>query len=84
MTPVNPLWGLAFLLGVTLLDSIKAQEQDISVGGAINTALLWLVSVPFFLLGWLVGVIVRALVWIAAAFVAGYKAGRGVTDGTTG
>lgn len=67
-----------------MLDSIKATEQDISVGGALGNALLWLVSVPFFLLGWLLGVIVRALVWIAAAFVAGYKAGRGVTHGTAG
>ncbi len=54
------------------------------MGSAIGTALLWLVSLPFFLLGWLVGVIVRALVWIAAAFVAGYHAGRGtVNNGTT-
>ena len=67
-----------------MLESIKATEQDISVGGALSMALLWLVSVPFFLLGWLVGIIVRAFVWIAAAFVAGYKAGRGVTHGTTG
>ena len=71
------------MLGVDLLDSIKAQQSDLRVGSAIGTALLWLVSLPFFLLGWLVGVIVRALVWIAAAFVAGYHAGRGVTNGTT-
>lgn len=52
------------------------------LGTAIGTGLLWLLSLPFFMAGWVLGAIWRAILWIAAAFVAGFKAGRG-DDGTT-
>lgn len=38
---------------------------------------LWLVAAPLYGLGWLVGVLVRCLLWLWAAIVAGYKAGKG-------
>lgn len=37
---------------------------------------LWLVSAPPFVLGWLAGLIVTIVLWIWAALVAGYQAGR--------
>lgn len=42
-----------------------------------TNALLWLVSVPFYALGWLAGFVVRCLLWVVAATVAGYQQGRG-------
>jgi hypothetical protein len=39
-------------------------------------ALLWLVSAPFYALGWLAGFIVRCVLWILASLIAGYKQGR--------
>lgn len=65
-----------------MLDSIKAERQEMRLGTAIGTGLLWLLSLPFFMAGWVLGAIWRAILWIAAAFVAGFKAGRG-DDGTT-
>lgn len=42
-----------------------------------SVALLWLVSAPFYGLGWLVGFVVRCVLWAVAAIIAGYKAGKG-------
>ena len=41
----------------------------------LDAALVALAVIPY-ALGWLVGVIVRLSLWIVAAVVAGYKAGR--------
>lgn len=43
-----------------------------------SVALLWLVSAPWYALGWLAGFFVRCLLWGVAALVAGYKQGRGL------
>jgi hypothetical protein len=43
----------------------------------LSAAVLWLVSAPFYALGWLAGFMVKCLIWIAAAVVAGYRAGVG-------
>lgn len=43
----------------------------------LTAVLLWLVSAPFYALGWLVGFIMRCLLWMVAAMVAGYRSGRG-------
>lgn len=42
-----------------------------------SAALLWLVSAPFYALGWLAGFLVRCVLWMVAALVAGYTQGRG-------
>lgn len=65
-----------------MLDSIKAERQGMRLGSVIGTVILWLLSLPFFVAGWILGAIWRAILWVAAAFVAGFKAGRG-DDGTT-
>lgn len=38
---------------------------------------LWLVSAPFYGIGWLAGFLMRCLLWAVAALVAGYKQGVG-------
>lgn len=43
----------------------------------LASALLWLVCLPWYSLGWLAGFGVRCVLWIVAAVVAGYQAGRG-------
>ncbi len=43
-------------------------------------ALLLLVSLPFWALGWLVGFVWACVLWIAASVVAGYRAGQGVVN----
>lgn len=40
-------------------------------------AMLVLASAPPYGAGYLVGILARAGLWIAAAFVAGYRSGRG-------
>lgn len=57
-----------------MIDSIRRQAADLT----FKDVLLWPVSLPPFLLGWLVGFGVRAVLWLVAATVAGYTTGRGV------
>lgn len=57
-----------------MLDSIRHQSADLT----FKDVLLWPISLPPFLLGWLVGFGVRAALWLVAATVAGYTTGRGV------
>lgn len=41
-----------------------------------QAVLLWLAIAPLFVLGWLAGMIVTIALWVWAALVAGYQAGR--------
>lgn len=43
----------------------------------LSAALLWLFCLPWYALGWVAGLLVRCVLWIVAAMVAGYKRGRG-------
>jgi hypothetical protein len=43
----------------------------------IGYALLTLASIPPYSAGYLAGIVVKAGAWIRAAFVAGYRKGRG-------
>ena len=43
----------------------------------VAAALLWLLCAPFYALGWLAGFIVRCVLWVVAAIIAGYKQGIG-------
>jgi len=45
------------------------------IAPAWRDILLLLLSAPLYVLGYLAGIIVRATLWVAAAIVAGYKAG---------
>lgn len=45
---------------------------------AAADALLWLLCAPFYALGWLVGALVRCVLWAVAAMIAGYQQGRGL------
>jgi hypothetical protein len=56
-----------------MIDNIHAElvrvQLDLGVIG------LWLLCAPFYAVGWLCGFVVRCVLWIVAAIVAGYKAG---------
>ena len=43
----------------------------------VAAGLLWLLCAPFYGVGWLGGFLVRCLLWMVAAIMAGYKAGKG-------
>lgn len=43
----------------------------------IAAALLWLLCAPFYGLGWLAGFLVRCVLWVVAAMIAGYRSGIG-------
>ena len=64
-----------------MLDAIRAEYTrpagQRSIGGVLGNILLWLVLLPFWLVGWAVGFIWRCIVWIGAALAAGFKAGAG-------
>jgi hypothetical protein len=55
----------------------EIDAQMVRLRTDLTSALLWLVSAPLYALGWLAGFLVRCLLWMVAALVAGYKAGRG-------
>lgn len=56
-----------------MLQRIRAELAGIDLGEWVLTLLA---LIPY-ALGWLVGVIVRLVLWMVAAIVAGYKAGKG-------
>jgi len=56
-----------------VLEAIRAEFGRLSLRGAALAA----VSVVPFVAGWVAGFVVSAALWLAAAVVAGYKAGRG-------
>ena len=43
----------------------------------VSAALLWLLCAPFYALGWVAGFVVRCVLWVTAAVIAGYKQGIG-------
>lgn len=58
-----------------MLEQINQQFDTIDID--TRTGLLWLVSVPFFLVGWLVGFLWRCVLWCIAALLAGFRSGKG-------
>lgn len=56
-----------------MIEAIRTQANRVDTVNII----LFIVSVTPFVAGWLAGFVVRCGVWMAAAVVAGYKAGRG-------
>lgn len=58
-----------------MVRDIHLQMARLQIDAA--SALLWLVSAPFYALGWLAGFLVRCLLWMVAATVAGYQQGLG-------
>jgi hypothetical protein len=70
----------------TMIEAIREQVRSIPtqplprVGewiGQIGQIIVVIVSMPPFAVGWMFGFAVRTLMWMVAAVVAGYKAGRG-------
>lgn len=47
---------------------------------SISTWLLTLAALAPYALGWLAGAAVRLALWVVAAAIAGYRAGRGTED----
>lgn len=62
---------------IRVLDAIWREYDGARVGSALGTVLLWLLLLLPWLLGAIVGFIWRCIVWVAAAFVAGFRAGAG-------
>lgn len=62
-------------------DAVQMQEMDADAGERIGRFLLALALLFPYALGWCVGVTVFVVLWLAAAVVAGYQAGRGNHDG---
>jgi len=64
-----------------MIDGIRREYNGVRLGSTIGsmagTALLWLLLLLPWLVGWTMGFIWRCIVWVAAAFVAGWKAGAG-------
>ena len=56
-----------------MFESIHAEYKQSAVN---EWALVAVAAVPY-LVGYIAGVIVRLCVWLVAAIIAGYKAGRG-------
>ena len=60
-----------------MIDAIRAEYDGPRLGSAAGSVLLWLLLLLPWLAGWVLGFIWRCIVWVAAAFVAGWKAGAG-------
>lgn len=61
---------------MTVLDRINAHRSELHV----RRAALTLAALPFYVPGWLAGWTVRAMTFVAAAIVAGYKSGAGIEE----
>ena len=60
-----------------MIDAIRREYDGPRLGSAAGSVLLWLLLLLPWLAGWVLGFIWRCTVWVAAAFVAGWKAGAG-------
>ena len=58
-----------------MLQAIQKQMEGSVVDINPLESLLWLISLPFVLLGWLVGFAWRSVLWCVAAVVVGYQSG---------
>ena len=58
-----------------MLRAIQQQMEGSHVEIRPLESLLWLISLPFVLLGWLVGFAWRSVLWCVAAVVVGYQSG---------
>ena len=58
-----------------MLQAIQKQMEGSVVDINPLESLLWLISLPFVLLGWLVGFVWRSVLWCVAAVVVGYQSG---------
>ena len=58
-----------------MLRAIQQQMEGSHVEIRPLESSLWLISLPFVLLGWLVGFAWRSALWCAAAMVVGYQSG---------
>ena len=66
---------LIILLRRLMLDRIRAEMERIDWRQAVIDVLLWIVSLPFYLAGWIVGFTVFCILWFAASVVTGFKDG---------
>lgn len=56
-----------------MIDKVRSEFDRLNLA---DMALMLLALIPY-ALGWLAGAIVRLVLWLVAAIVAGYKAGKG-------
>ena len=60
-----------------MIDAVRREYDGPRLGSAAGGVLLWLLLIVPWLVGWVMGFIWRCIVWVAAAFVAGFRAGAG-------
>ena len=60
-----------------MIEAIRAEYNGPRLGNVAGGVLLWLLLIVPWLLGAIMGFIWRCIVWVAAAFVAGFRAGAG-------
>lgn len=56
-----------------MIERIEVEIQQLN----FRVAILTVISALPYVLGWLVGFVMRGVLWLVAAIVAGYKSGRG-------
>lgn len=72
------------MTAVTLPERVAARSRAVSVNPV--QVLLSVLAAPFFVLGWAVGAVVVAVLWVWAAVAVGFDVGRGRAEplGTRG
>ena len=60
-----------------MLSLVQSRYEQMHVEVNVGAGLLWLVTAPFFALGWLIGFLWRCLLWCVAAIIIGFQSGRG-------
>lgn len=68
------------------LAMLRAIQEQMAGAGSVGDAkpgevALWLISLPFVLIGWLVGFAWRSVLWCVAAIAVGYQRGMMVGSG---
>lgn len=58
-----------------MIESIRTQADKLKSTVPPEQMVLWLFSAIFYAIGWLCGFVWRAVAWIVAAVIAGFKAG---------
>ena len=68
------------MTAISLADRVAARPRVTVDVDALVRFLLSVLAAPFFGLGWLVGGLVSAVLWVVAAVALGFDSGRGRGD----
>lgn len=65
------------MTAVSLPERVAARRLPAVDPAAVLRVFLTVLAAPFFVVGWLVGGLVSAVLWVCAAVALGFDAGRG-------